>query len=140
MKLNKLVLALSLAAASSAATAASVVTPFTPAAGMGDAIILQTQVASGVQMVASVESGIAIATLGNNQSISPTATIAPEQFNGVTIVSPTSTVSSVVPPTISVYGDATASALVTQDALGLVVVPTSAINSIATLVGITPVP
>lgn len=135
MKFNKLVLALSLAAASSAASAASLVTPFTPAAGMGDAIILQSQVASGVQLGVSVESGIATASL--NASVNPTAAIGAINFNGVSVLTPTSTLSNVPAPFVDVYGNGTASALVTQDALALVVVPTSAITSIATIVGIT---
>jgi len=132
MKFNKLVLAMSLVGVTSIASAGSLVTPFTPSAVMGDAIILQTQVSSGVQLGVSVQSGVATAVTYN--CIQPTAEITPLSSNGIDIVVPNSTVSHVAPPLVSVYGSGTASALVTQDALALVVVPTSAINTIATLV------
>jgi hypothetical protein len=133
MKTNKLVLAVSLALVSSVASAASLVATFTPSAGMGDAIILQTQVASGVQLGVSVQTGIACASLGSSP-ISPVASVDISSFAGLPVITPTTTVTS-VDPHVSVYGTGTASALVTQDALGLVVVPTSAINSIALIAG-----
>ena len=132
MKFNKLILAMSLVGVTSIASAGSLVTPFSPSAAMGEAIMLQTQVSSGVQLGVSVQSGVATAT--TNSCIQPTAEITPVSFNSVDIAMPSSTLSHVAPPLVGVYGSGTASALVTQDALALVVVPTSAINTIATLV------
>lgn len=132
MKFNKLFLAMSLVGVTSIASAGSLVTPFSPSAAMGDAIILQTQVASGVQLGVSVQTGIACASLGSSP-ISPVASVDITSFAGLPVITPTTTVTS-VDPHVTVYGTGTASALVTQDALALVVVPTSAINTIATLV------
>ena len=129
MKTNKLVLAVSLAIVSSAASAASVATPYS---GPADTIVLQTQVASGVQLNVSVQSGIACASTGVT-AVSPTASITPTELYGVSIPIPITAVSAVADAHASVLGTGTASALVTQDALGLVVVPTSAISTIKTL-------
>ena len=132
MKIKKLVLAMSLVAVSSVASAGSLVTVFTPSAAIGDAIILQSQVASGVQITASSTSGQVEASMSG--SVSPTASIEPTTFAGVPFLAVESTVSSVSPPSVVIYGSGSASTLVTQDALAFAAVPVSAINAIATLV------
>jgi len=133
MKLNKLVLALSLAVASSAASAAPAAV-YVSSPLMQDAIILQTSVSSAVQLGVTVESGSATATL--NSSVQPTATIQSTTFGElIPTIAPATTVSS-VQPSVGVFGRGTASALVTQDVNAIVVVPVSAINAIAAVVGV----
>ena len=131
MKLNKLVLALSLAAASSAASAAPAEV-YVSSPLMQDAIILQTSVSSAVQLGVTLESGYALASIGS--AIAPTAEITNDTFAGIPTIHPTTTVSS-VNPSVEVFGRGTASALVTQDVNAIAVVPVSAINAIAALAG-----
>jgi hypothetical protein len=114
MKIKRLVLAMSLVGLSSAASAASDVA----AVSQPDAVIFQSQVSSAVQLSATVQSGTASATVTG--AITPTATAS---MSG-SMPAVTAVVSSIAtPPAISAVGFASSSALVTQDALGLVVVP-----------------
>jgi hypothetical protein len=113
MKIKRLVLAMSLVGLSSVASAASDVA----AVSQPDAVIFQSQVSSAVQLSATVQSGTASAAVTG--SIAPTASI------GMNDTTPqvTSVISSVSAPVITAVGFASSSALVTQDALGLIVIP-----------------
>ena len=113
MKIKRLVLAMTLVGLSSAASAASDVA----AVSQPDAVIFQSQVSSAVQLSATVQSGTASAAVTG--ATAPTATI---NMSGTT-PQVVSTVSSITAPTISAVGFASSSALVTQDALGLIVIP-----------------
>ena len=132
MKFNKLVLAMSLVGVTSVASAAPL---FNPSPLMGDAIIAATEVSSGLQLGVSSQGGISIACIGASDAyIQPMASIAVSSLAGVPTVTPTTTVTG-VEGHVAVYGTGSAVALVTQDANALVVVPTSAIQTIAILNG-----
>jgi hypothetical protein len=113
MKSIKMILAISLSASSLLASAASDVA----AVSQPDAVIFQSQVSSAVQLSATVSSGYATAAVTG--PIAPTSSIS-MSGNTPTV---TSTISSITAPTITASGFASASALVTQDALGLIVIP-----------------
>jgi len=113
MKSIKKILAISLSAISMSASAASDVV----AVSQPDAVIFQSQVSSAVQLSATVSSGLATAAVTG--PIAPTSSIS-MSGNTPTV---TSTISSITAPTITASGFASSSALVTQDALGLIVIP-----------------
>jgi hypothetical protein len=113
MKSIKMILAISLSASSLLASAASDVA----AVSQPDAVIFQSQVSSAVQLSATVSSGLATATVTG--PIAPTASVS-MSGNTPTV---TSSISSITAPTITASGFASSSALVTQDALGLIVIP-----------------
>ena len=133
MRINKIVLAISLLAASNLALAAGPQT-YTPSAQMGDTFIMQTSVSSAVQISVSAVSGSAEATLGNT-SIAPTAQLQYTSYLGLPIVKPVTTVSAIDSPMVGVQGTGSASVLVTQDANAILAVPTSAINSVLPILG-----
>jgi hypothetical protein len=138
MRTNKIVLAISLLAASNLATAAGSET-FTPSAQMGDAIIVQTSISTGVQLSVSIETGNGIATLSNPNTIGPYSNgVRPVAEIGdlsaqLPIPVPKTTVSA-VDPYAEVNGKGTATALVTQDVNAVLVLPISAVSAIAGLV------
>jgi hypothetical protein len=131
MRTTKIVLAISLLAASTLASAAGPQT-YTPSAQMGDTFIMQTSVSSAVQISVSVEAGSAQASLGDNKSVAPTAELHYTSYLGLPIVKPVTTVSEVSPVSI-VNGKGSASVLVTQDVNALLAVPTSAINAVVAI-------
>jgi hypothetical protein len=131
MRFNRIVLAISLLAASSLASAAGPET-YTPSAQMGDTFIMQTSVSSAVQISVSAEAGSAQASLGNNTSVAPTAELDYTSYLDLPIVKPVTTVSEVSPES-SVNGKGSASVLVTQDVNALLAVPTSAINAVVAI-------
>lgn len=135
MKFNKLVLAMSLVGVTSIASAGSLPI-FTPSPLMKDAIILGTQVSSGMQLAVVSEGGISVACIdtNNNAYIQPTASITSTSLAGVPVVTPTTELTG-FQGHVGVYGTGSAVALVTQDAGALIVVPTSAIQTIAVLNG-----
>jgi hypothetical protein len=143
MRFNRIVLAISLLAASSLASAAGPET-YTPSAQMGDTFIMQTSVSSAVQISVSAEAGSALASLtgpslagsslpGPN-SVAPTAELDYTSYLGLPIVKPVTTVSPVSPDTL-VVGKGSASVLVTQDVNAILAVPTSAITAVLPLLG-----
>jgi len=131
MRTTKIVLAISLLAASTLASAAGPET-YTPSAQMGDTFIMQTSVSSAVQISVSAEAGSAQASLGDNKSVAPTAELDYTSYLGLPIVKPVTTVSEVSPES-SVNGKGSASVLVTQDVNALLAVPTSAINAVVAI-------
>jgi hypothetical protein len=131
MRTTKIVLAISLLAASTLASAAGPET-YTPSAQMGDTFIMQTSVSSAVQISVSAEAGSAQASLGNNTSVAPTAELDYTSYLNLPIVKPVTTVSEVSPES-SVNGKGSASVLVTQDVNALLAVPTSAINAVVAI-------
>jgi len=131
MRFNRIVLAISLLATSSLASAAGPET-YTPSAQMGDTFIMQTSVSSAVQISVSAEAGSAQASLGNNTSVAPTAELDYTSYLDLPIVKPVTTVSEVSPES-SVNGKGSASVLVTQDVNALLAVPTSAINAVVAI-------
>jgi len=114
MKIKRLVLAMSLVGLSSAASAASDVA----AVSQPDAVIFQSQVSSAVQLSATVQSGTASAVVTG--PIAPTSSIS-MSGNTPTVASAVSTITTA--PVITAVGFASSTALVTQDALGLIVIP-----------------
>ena len=134
MKINKLVLAMSLAAASSVASAAPAT--FVPSLNITDPIIMQTSVSSGLQLGVVSSGGIAIASIesvGAN-GVQPTASISVNSdLASVPLLVPVTSVTG-VEANVYVVGTGSATALVTQEANALVVVPTGAITTIATII------
>ena len=130
MKINKLVLAMSLAAASSVASAGA--TTFTP--GITDAIIMQTSVSSGLQLSVVSSGGIATACIQPDGTyVQPTASISVNSnLANVPLLVPVATVTGVTEHVL-VAGTGSATGIVSQDANALVAVPTAAISTIAAL-------
>jgi hypothetical protein len=134
MKFNKLVLALSLASVTSVASAAAAT--FAPTTSITDPIIMQTSVSSGLQLGVVSSGGIAIACVEavGVSGVQPTASISVNNdLAGVPLLVPVTTVTG-VDANVYVVGTGSATALVTQESNALVVVPTGAITTIATLI------
>ena len=134
MKIKKLVLAMSLAAASSVASAAAAT--FVPSLNITDPIIMQTSVSSGLQLGVVSSGGIAIACIESvgAEGVLPTASISVNSdLASVPLLVPVTSVTG-VDANVYVVGTGSATALVTQEANALVVVPTGAISTIAALI------